>query len=372
MEISNKQYAISIYRHLTSQSRNILRGGISGTHRHPTGHCEARSNQIRNQLVFFFFLLLTTAAFSQETPTKAFATLDSSIVTIGDKVTLNIGVIHDASARVISASPDMPLDTSKFDVINIGHWGKEKNRLPNYSRTIVFQAFDTGFYRIPSVVFTLEAANGIKTTVESPPMLLTVNNPTGVDALVAPVGIKPIIETEWTFKEDVLPFLTDYGLYFILAIALLFLAWRFWQQWKTRQIPPVIQHISQPPHVIAERLLAELRAKQLWQKGKTKEFYSELSRILRGYLEDQFKLPALEMTTDELIKMLQKRGFADDVIQKTQDLLQTADLVKFAKVEPPVTIHDNFLQNAATIVELTKPKPVVIEQEEVVKTVSPV
>jgi hypothetical protein len=165
MEISNKQYTISIHRHPTSQIRNILRGSV-----------------------FLFFLLFTTAAFSQQTPTKAFATLDSSIVTIGDKVILNIGVIHDASARVMSASPDMPLDTSKFEVINISQWGKEKNRLPNYSRTIIFQAFDTGFYRIPPVVFTVEAANGVKTTVESPPMLLTVNNPTGVDALVAPAN----------------------------------------------------------------------------------------------------------------------------------------------------------------------------------------
>ena len=312
--------------------------------------------------IFLFFLLIKTIVSAQETPTHAFATLDSNVVTIGDKVVLHIGVEHDASARVMSATPDMPLDTSKFEVINLGQWGEEKSRLPNYSRTIVFQAFDTGLYRIPSVVFTLAAANGVVTTVQSPTMLLTVNNPNGIDALVSPIDIKPIIATEWTFQEDLLPVLKEYLPYFILIIALLFLAWRFWLQRKKRENPPVIAEISQLPHIIAERLLAELRAKQLWQNGKTKEYYSELSHILRGYLEDQFKMPALETTTDELMTLLKKRDFSADILEQAQDLLQTADLVKFAKVEPPIAIHDDFLINAESIVERTKPKPVVIEE----------
>lgn len=318
--------------------------------------------KILRGLIFLFFILIKTIVSAQETPTHAFATLDSNVVTIGDKVVLHIGVEHDASARVMSATPDMPLDTSKFEVINLGQWGEEKSRLPNYSRTIVFQAFDTGLYRIPSVVFTLAAANGVLTTVQSPTMLLTVNNPNGMDALVSPIDIKPIIATEWTFEEDLLPVLKEYLPYFILIIALLFLAWRFWLQRKKRQNPPVIVEISQPPHIIAERLLAELRAKQLWQNGKTKEYYSELSRILRGYLEDQFKMPALETTTDELITLLKKRDFSADVLEQAQDLLQTADLVKFAKVEPPIAIHDDFLIHAESIVAMTKPKPVVIEE----------
>jgi hypothetical protein len=196
-------------------------------------------------------------------------------------------------------------------------------------------------------------------------LLLTVNNPDGADALVAPVDIKPIATTDWTFEEDIWPFLKAYLPYFILAIAILFLAWRLWQRWKNRQAPPVVQQISQPPHVIAERLLAELRTKKLWENGKTKEFYSELSRILRGYLEEQFTMPALESTTDELIALLKTRGFDAQIVDKARNLLQTADLVKFAKVEPATDLHEGFLSHAENIVEITKPKPV--DNEEVVK-----
>ena len=320
---------------------------------------------LKKRIIFLFLMTFTHFIFGQ-TDTKAFATLDSNVVTIGDKVTLNIGVILDPTSRVISATPDLPIDTSKFGIIDLGQWRAEKNRLPNFSRTLVFQAFDTGLYRIPSVIFTVEGANGVKITAESPSLLLTVNNPDGADALVAPVDIKPIATTDWTFEEDLWPFLKAYLPYFILAIAVLFLAWRFWQRWKNRQAPPVVQQISQPPHVIAARLLAELRAKKLWENGKTKEFYSELSRILRGYLEDQFTIPALESTTDELIGSLKMRNFDATLIDKARYLLQTADLVKFAKVEPSTDLHDGFLSDAEHIVEITKPQPV--ENKEVVNT----
>lgn len=320
---------------------------------------------LKKGFIFFFLVLTINILFGQQTETKTFATLDSNVVTIGDKVTLNVGVILDRASRVVNTTPDLPIDTSKFGVVDLGSWGSQKNRLPNFSRTIVFQAFDTGLYRIPSVIFTIEEANGVKTTAESPSLLLTVNNPNGADALVAPVDIKPIATTDWTFEEDLWPFLKAYLPYFILAIAVLFLAWRFWQRWKNRQAPPVVQEISQPPHVIAERLLAELRAKKLWQNGKTKEFYSELSRILRGYLEDQFTMPALESTTAELIRDLKTRNFDVKIVEKIQNLLQTADLVKFAKVEPSTDLHDVFLGSAEHIVEITKPKA--IENEAIVK-----
>ena len=69
-------------------------------------------------------------------------------------------------------------------------------------------------------------------------------------------------------------------------------------------------------------------------------------------------MPALETTTDELIGMMKKRDFTAAVIHKSEDLLQTADLVKFAKVEPSMSMHDNFLIDAENIVEITKPKPI--------------
>lgn len=316
-------------------------------------------------MLFVFFGILQITAFAQQinTEPKAYATLDTNIMLIGDKGTLHLSVELNEGERVVGFSNDMPLDTAHFDIQNAGKW-ENKSRAPKLERDIAFIAWDSGLYRINPVIFTIQQASGEQRTAQTPPVLLTVNNPHGIDGLIAPIGIKDIEREALTF-EDVMPYLIG----FILISGIAFLAWFFYKKWKNRSVVPVIQKVVQPPHIVAERLLQELNAKQLWQNGKIKEYYSELSYILRGYLEGQFTMPALESTTDELIKILQKRQIDAPTVAKIKNLLVTADLVKFAKSKPATEIHDLMWRDAAMIVEATKPKPIVedVDNQDIVK-----
>ncbi len=320
---------------------------------------------LRKVLLFSFSFILQITAFAQQinTEPKAYATLDTNIMLIGDKGTLHLSVELNEGERVIGFSLDMPLDTAHFDIQNAGKW-ENRSRAPKLERDIAFIAWDSGLYRINPVVFTIQQASGEQRTAQTPSVLLTVNNPHGIDGMIAPIGIKDIEHEALTF-EDVMPYIIG----FILIGGIAFLAWYSYKKWKTRTVAPVIQKIIQPPHIVAERLLQELNAKQLWQLGKIKEFYSELSHILRGYLEGQFTMPALETTTDELIQILKTRQFDEKVIARIRHLLVTADLVKFAKSKPEVAVHDALWHDAVEIVALTKPKPVMedVENQGVVK-----
>jgi hypothetical protein len=94
-----------------------------------------------------------------------------------------------------------------------------------------------------------------------------------------------------------------------------------------------------PPPVPADELaiqkLQELAAAGWVESGKLKEFYSALSEIVRAYLENGFQITALERTTNELMRDLRKRGAFDPVLQtELKDLLESGDLVKFAKFRP--------------------------------------
>ena len=312
-----------------------------------------------------FSLLFFNTIFAQQISTepKAYATLDTNVMLIGDKGKLHLAVELNGGERLIAATPDMPFDTAHFEIQNAGKW-ENLSRAPKLERDIVFVAWDSGLYRINPIILTIQMANGDQRTVETPPVLLTIENPKGIDDMLAPMGIKEIVREDLAM-EDVLPYIIGVVLVGVIA----FLTWFFYKKWKNRSVKPMVQKIVQPPHIIAERLLQELKAKQLWQQGKIKEFYSDLSHILRGYLEDQFTMPALESTTEELIAILQKKQFAGDIIDKTQYLLKTADLVKFAKVEPATEIHDRLWQDAADIVEVTKPKPIVeaIDNQNIMK-----
>lgn len=115
---------------------------------------------------------------------------------------------------------------------------------------------------------------------------------------------------------------------------------------------PVEQEI--PPHEIALTQLEKLASSAYHLQGKTKLFYSELSRILRSYLEVRFKIPALENTSDEILKTLRSKFLNDPARNLLQEILSVADLVKFAKAEPSQEVHLYALQKAKEFVELTK------------------
>ena len=307
-------------------------------------------------------ILLAQLAFAQRPVSPAFAFVDSNVLRIGDQTTLHLGIDYGEKDRVLTISPDMPLDTAMFEIIKKTGWeAGGRGRDWGIHRDILFTAWDTGLYKIPTLVFTVQHPNGEVSTFQTRPLMVTVENPKGVDNMTAPISIKEIIQEDRTL-EDFLPFII--GLIGLAALG--FLIWVYAKKRQAKQLAPTIQHIIHPPHIIAERLLKELQIKQLWQKGHIKDYYSELSYILRGYLETAFHIPALENTTDELMDTLQTFKHKDfqeqeDVIEKLQDLLQTADLVKFAKVIPPDTVHDNFWADALNIVEKTKPKPIEIE-----------
>lgn len=119
----------------------------------------------------------------------------------------------------------------------------------------------------------------------------------------------------------------------VILLVLLRLAWRAYQRRRAfvPPVPPV------PPWETALRLLEELRDKKYVDYGKYSEYYSELSDILRRYMEDYFGIRAPEMTTEEFLASIKVNAQVSaeyrDVLGK---FMQQADVVKFAKAAPTV------------------------------------
>jgi len=92
----------------------------------------------------------------------------------------------------------------------------------------------------------------------------------------------------------------------------------------------------------------------LWQQGMIKEYQDKLSFITRQYIENQFDIPALEQTTDEIIHSMVKTGLEEKYTAVIRDLLPLSDLVKFAKADPPPERHKQLLEEAEWFVFNTK------------------
>jgi hypothetical protein len=121
----------------------------------------------------------------------------------------------------------------------------------------------------------------------------------------------------------------------------------------------------------------DLVKEKLWQQGKVKLFYSRLTDIIRQYIELRYQVPAMEQTTDQIVGDFSRRALVAGPVQKElQDLLELADLVKFAKWHPMAEEHEQAQQSAYDFILRTKPvvnlrKPVEVAtpigEQEVVK-----
>jgi len=142
----------------------------------------------------------------------------------------------------------------------------------------------------------------------------------------------------------------------LLAILIIATAIYLYYRIKNKKpIIPIPEKPQDPPYVIALRELNLLKDKKLWQKQQYKQYYSELTDILRIYLEKQFQIPAMESLSYEIIQYLKEKMFNEDLIKNMQALLTTADFVKFAKATPLPDENDWHWKNAIAFVEQTKP-----------------
>jgi hypothetical protein len=106
---------------------------------------------------------------------------------------------------------------------------------------------------------------------------------------------------------------------------------------KRKSSQPLIQIRKKPvlpPHQVAFEELEKLRAKKLWQSGKIKQYHTELTDIVRTYIQSKFNIRASELVTSEILEELEKIHLPPETLSKTRQMLELADLVKFAKEHP--------------------------------------
>lgn len=107
---------------------------------------------------------------------------------------------------------------------------------------------------------------------------------------------------------------------------------------------------NRDPHQRAVDNLEELREKRLWQAGKVKEYHTELTDIVRRFIEESTDVRATDMTSDETLEEMEgKRWKVENGLLR--DVFSTADMVKFAKSEPLPHEHEASLAKALAYVE---------------------
>ncbi|MFZ5552016.1 MAG: LPXTG cell wall anchor domain-containing protein [Bacteroidota bacterium] len=285
------------------------------------------------------------------------ATISRDSILIGEQVIYRLTLEYSGKAAMEWPRFSDTLGHGKIEILKTGDFsesGNENKKIRQQEITIT--CFDSGYYAIPPSFVVM---NG--DTIESNPLLLEVHT-VEVDTTKAIRDIKEIYEEEFTFAEylqSLWQWMKDNWYYFaggaVLAGLLLFLLLRKKKNDEKPAVPAL------PEDVEALQKLKELDNKKLWQDGKIKEYYVELTDIIRNYIERRFKVPALEQTTDEIMHSLRFAEIKDENRHQLKALLKTSDLVKFAKEKPAGTENEQALKVSVDFIESTR---IIKHQEE--------
>lgn len=315
---------------------------------------EAQANYFRSleksvrEIGFLIILLIGFVSFSQNEMVKA--SIDTTNIRIGEQFNLKIwiGETQNVILPKLQLKGLEVIDSTKIDTL--------KNSL---IRKYILTGFDSGAFYIPQQqIFVRNQA------FLTDSLLVNVATIAIDTTKIKKFAIKSIRSEPYIFD--------DYKMYiYILLIALAIIG--FWVYWfvirKQKEDEEVVTYRTLPPFEEAIFRLNELDEKLLWQNNKVKEYYSELTEIVRGYIERELKVPALENTTDEIIETLtdfkssESIATSKETIKKLKELLQESDLVKFAKSKPLALEIEEDRKDAETIISNLKPKPIIENDE---------
>lgn len=209
---------------------------------------------------------------------------------------------------------------------------------------LTLMTFDTGHVQIPGL--QLSALDAQFSPLTSPIDLYVTT--IAVDTTQTFKPLVPPIDQPVSMKE-VFPWIL--GALLLILIGLV--VWYFVKRRKTKvdENGEPVKGPVVPPYNKALDDLESLKQQKLWQIGKLKEYYSGLSDIAREYIEGQFGVNAVEMTTDEILRELSKLDFDRQIYDKIKDAMDLSDLVKFAKYSASSLENDNAMDNVEGFVK---------------------
>jgi len=177
------------------------------------------------------------------------------------------------------------------------------------------------------------------------------------------IYVRSVLDTTMKDIADIKPLQTlplPAWVYVAIAVGVVLLAgigyWLFtlWQKHRKKEKPKAVEP-KKPPYQIALEKLALLDAYPLESQEDYKKFYSDLSDILREFIEDYYRIPALEQITSEILYALRTKLSAEQIARYRQ-IFERADLVKFAKFYPSKIEARESLSLSKAVIEETTPQ----------------
>ena len=301
----------------------------------------------------FLFALATQSAMSQDVYFKAKlgpALKDTVEMRIGEQVkfTVELGNIASGNSVELLIPDKLANDVEILDRKDFTT--TDSKGLNTYRSECLITPFIDGDLEIPAIYAKVNDDNSSYYTNRT---YLVVNSvPIDTANLKNIKGFNPIWDVDKMKWED---YRDTVYLSFLLVVFALLLAWIIVRFIKNKPLIRIVRvKPKKPSHFTALEKMEEIKGdKSLYGETGVKEYYTRLTDTLREYMQNRYEFNATDMTTAEIIDNLLRYN-DKDAIREVKELLDVADLVKFAKFQPTQYENDTNLRNAVEFVNATK------------------
>jgi len=274
------------------------------------------------------------------------AEVDRAFITIGDPVEYTITIRHDPAIKILSNIPSPAGDILKIKKIE--EFKREEKGMTVEGRTFKLTAFRLGEFILDPVKIEYRSGSNPTQSISTEKIFLTVKSVDAGQPKEDIKGLKGVLEIVQKWMRVLLVIL-GLGLTALIVFIL-------YTRFKKKRAEGASPETLLSPEEEAMLHLNQLFDSDLIRKGKTKEYYLKLSEILRIFFERKFHILAVESTTFEALRLLRNKELPVDLMQKIEEVLEAADLAKFAKWQPEPVMILNINKKSKEIVEELTPK----------------
>lgn len=304
---------------------------------------------MRKNYLLWLLIFLPVAISIQAQKFTVSARLDSTVMMIGNQANLIFEVSQQPGQKI-----SMPIfsDTIVGGLELVEPVRTDTSKSPDgldvVTQRYLVTAFEDSLLFIPPFPF----ASG-SDTVWSQSLSLKVIQPFQIDTASNQIAdIKPVLDPKFDWMG-----LFKLILVILVAIAVLVIGFILIRKYIMKK--PVFEktepEVKLPAHVVALSKLDKIKQEKPWQHNRPKEYHTELTDVLREYIERLFNIKSMEMTSGEILAGLEViRNSHVSAYQGLKQILQLADLVKFAKWNATPDEHELSLINAYLFVNQTK------------------
>lgn len=292
---------------------------------------------------FLTILTLVFAGFAGMAQPVFTASLDTNRILIGEQTSFQLKAsgITNPNELVWPAWPDT---LKGLEVLGATMDTILQNGVSEITIRYLITSFDSGFVLINPVKLAVGAD-----TLKTEPLILNIST-VELDPEQDYFDIKDPVNPPF----DWLYWLKKLWIWAAIAALIMAIALWFWLRKRKEKLAPKVVDLRSPAQRAKDRLRA-LAEERVWQNGDVKSYYSRATDTVRTYLEESFRIPAMEMISDELLDAIQPK-ISHSAFQLLRNALRQADLVKFAKSKPGPETHEKLMADCLEIINQTEPK----------------